>query len=85
MHDGAHMRWMHVVPHGSVCVKIILLTMLAILIFMWNIHDVRAHFQLSFSRSFNLHKSSLNISYPIGHAQLKITKTKTKKIEEIQY
>ena len=61
------------------CIEIILLTMLAILLFRWNIHDVQAHFQLSFLRSFNLHKSSLNISYPIGHAQLEITKTKTKK------
>ena len=73
------------VPHGLVCVEIILLTMLAILVFKWNIHDVQGHFQLSFSRSFNLHKSFLNISYPIGHAQLKITETKTKKTEEIQF
>ena len=67
------------VPHGSVCIEILLLPMLSILIFRWKIHDVQADFQLCFLRSFNSHKSSLNISYLIGHTQLEITETKTKK------
>ena len=67
------------VPHGSVCIEILLLPMLSILIFRWKIHDVQVDFQLSFLRIFNSHKSSLNISYPIRHTQLEITKTKTKK------
>ena len=67
------------VPHGSVCIESLLLPMLSILIFRWKIHDVQVDFQLSFLRSFNFHKSSLNISYLIGHTQLKITETKTEK------
>ena len=67
------------VPHRSVCIEILLLPMLAMLIFRWTMHDVQEDFQLGFLRSFNFHKSSLNISYPIGHTQLKITETKTEK------
>ena len=67
------------VSHGSVCIEILLLPMLAILIFRWTIHDVQVGFQLGFLRSFNFHKSSLNFSYLIGHTQLEINETKTKK------
>ena len=49
------------------------------LIFKCSFHDIQAQFQLCFVRSFDFHKSSLTISYPIGHAQLAIIETKTKK------
>ena len=80
MHEGA------LIQGGCMwsLIEIILLTMLAILVFRWNIHDVQAHFQLSFLRSFNFYKFSLTISYPIEHAQLEITETKTKKKKKKQ-
>ena len=70
---------MHAVPHGSVCVEILFLSMLTMLIFKCSFHDVHAQLQLCFMRSFDFHKSSLTVLYPIGHAQLAITETKTKK------